>query len=137
MISRVMLTLFTFIIFNIMFIHEDSSWVIVAFIFSLIVFIISFPSALINKVFIKIGNRLNKRILKFLYYAIILAALTIFLLFGCYCIIILIYDSFSIPDDFVVALGQALLFLFLVAIVVICIIIPYIQTLLGLFLKKW
>lgn len=115
MISRVILVVITFIIFKIMFIHEDSSWAIVAFIFSLIVFIVSFPSTLISKVFIKIGNRLDKRILKILYYAIILPALTIFLFFGCCCIISLIYDSFSIPDDFAVALGQALLFLFLVA----------------------
>lgn len=136
MISRVILVVITFIIFKIMFIHEDSSWVIVAFIFSLIVFIVSFPSTLISKVFIKIGNRLDKRILKILYYAIILPALTIFLFFGCCCIISLIYDSSSIPDDFAVALGQALLFLFLVATVAICIIIPYIQTLLVLLLKR-
>ena len=70
-------------------------------------------------------------------YAIILPALTIFLFFGCCCIISLIYDSFSIPDDFAVALGQALLFLFLVATVAICIIIPYIQTLLVLLLKRF
>lgn len=137
MISRVILVVITFIIFKIMFIHEDSSWAIVAFIFSLIVFIVSFPSTLISKVFIKIGNRLDKRILKILYYAIILPALTIFLFFGCCCIISLIYDSFSIPDDFAVALGQALLFLFLVATVAICIIIPYIQTLLVLLLKRF
>ena len=48
MISRVILVIITFIIFKIMFIHEDSSWTIVAFIFSLIVFIVSFPSALIS-----------------------------------------------------------------------------------------
>lgn len=136
MISRVVLTLLTFIIFNIMIINEDSSWLILPFIFSLVVFFVSFPSAFISKVLIKIGDRFDKRILKTLYYAIILPALTIFLFFGCCCIISLIYDSFSIPDDFAVALGQALLFLFLVSTVAICTIIPYIQTLLVLLLKR-
>ena len=136
MISRWILVGITFILFKIMFINEDSSWWIVAFIFSLIAFLVSFPSTIISKTSIKIGNRLDKSVLKILYYAIILPALAVFLVCGCYYIMIFIYDIFSIPDDFVAALGQALLFLFLIVVVAICIIVPYIQTLLVLFLRR-
>lgn len=137
MISRVILVVITFIIFKIMFIHEDSSWAIVAFIFSLIVFIVSFPSTLISKVFIKIGDRLDKRILKILYYIIILPALIIFLFSGICCIIGFLYERYPSSDDFASVLGQGLLFLFLVVAWFVCIIIPYIQTLLILFLRSF
>ena len=137
MISRVILVVITFIIFKIMIINEDSSWLILPFIFSLVVFLVSFPSTFISKIFIKIGDRLDKRILKILYYIIILPALIIFLFSGICCIIGFLYERYPSSDDFASVLGQGLLFLFLVATVAICIIIPYIQTLLVLLLKRF
>ena len=137
MISRVVLTLLTFIIFNIMIINEDSSWLILPFFFSLIVFLVSFPSTFISKIFIKIGDRLDKRILKILYYVIILPALIIFLFSGICCIIGFLYERYPSPGDFASVLGQGLVFLFLVAICFVCIIIPYIQTLFILFLRSF
>lgn len=136
MISRVVLTLLTFIVFYIMFINEDSSWVILPFIFSLVVFLVSFPSTFISKIFIKMGDRFDKRILQILYYVIILPALIIFLFSGICCIIGFLYERYPSPDSFSTILGQGLVFLFLVVLCFVCIIIPYIQTLLVLFLKK-
>ena len=137
MISRVVLTLLTFIIFNIMIINEDSSWLILPFIFSLVVFFVSFPSAFISKVLIKIGDRFDKRILKTLYYVIILPALIIFLFSLICCIIGFLYERYPSPDGFASILGQGLVFLFLVVVCFVCIIIPYIQTLLVLFLRRF
>ena len=137
MISRVVLTLLTFIIFNIMIINEDSSWLILPFFFSLVVFFVSFPSAFISKVLIKIGDRFDKRILKTLYYVIILPALIIFLFAGICCIIGFLYERYPSPDGFASILGQGLVFLFLVVVCFVCIIIPYIQTLLVLFLRRF
>ncbi len=137
MISRVILVVITFIIFNIMIINEDSSWLILPFFFSLVVFLVSFPSTFISKVFIKIGDRLDKRILKILYYIIILPALMIFLFSGICCIIGFLYERYPSSDDFASVLGQGLLFLFLSVASLVCIIIPYIQTLLILFLRRF
>ncbi len=137
MISRVILTLLTFIIFRIMIINEDSSWLILSFVFSLIVFIVSFPSTFISKIFVKIGDRLDKRILKILYYVIILPALIIFLFSGICCIISFFYERYPTSNDFEAILGQGLVFLFLAILFFICIIIPYIQTLLVLFLRRF
>lgn len=137
MISKVILVVITFIIFNIMIINEDSSWLILPFFFSLVVFLVSFPSTFISKVFIKIGDRLDKRILKILYYIIILPALMIFLFSGICCIIGFLYERYPSSDDFASILGQGLLFLFLSVASLVCIIIPYIQTLLILFLRRF
>ena len=137
MISRVVLTLLTFIIFNIMIINEDSSWLILPFVFSLIVFLVSVPSTFISKIFIKMGDRLDKRILQILYYVIILPALIIFLFSVICCIIGFLYERYPSPDDFAAILGQGLVFLFLTILVFVCIIIPYIQTLLVLFLRRF
>lgn len=137
MISKVILVVITFIIFNIMIINEDSSWLILPFFFSLVVFLVSFPSTFISKVFIKIGDRLDKRILKILYYIIILPALMIFLFSGICCIIGFLYERYPSSDDFASVLGQGLLFLFLSVASLVCIIIPYIQTLLILFLRRF
>ena len=137
MISKVILVVITFIIFNIMIINEDSSWLILPFFFSLVVFLVSFPSTFISKVFIKIGDRLDKRILKILYYIIILPALMIFLFSGICCIIGFLYERYPSSDDFASVLGQGLLFLFLSVASLVCIIIPYIQTLLILFLRSF
>ena len=137
MISKVILVVITFIIFNIMIINEDSSWLILPFFFSLVVFLVSFPSTFISKVFIKIGDRLDKRILKILYYIIILPALMIFLFSGICCIIGFLYERYPSSDDFASVLGQGLLFLFLSVASLVCIIIPYIQTLFILFLRRF
>ena len=137
MISKVILVVITFIIFNIMIINEDSSWLILPFFFFFVVFLVSFPSTFISKVFIKIGDRLDKRILKILYYIIILPALMIFLFSGICCIIGFLYERYPSSDDFASVLGQGLLFLFLSGASLVCIIIPYIQTLLILFLRRF
>ena len=107
------------------------------FVFSLIVFIVSFPSTFISKIFVKIGDRLDKRILQILYYVIILPALIIFLFSVICCIIGFLYERYPSPDDFAAILGQGLVFLFLTILVFVCIIIPYIQTLLVLFLRRF
>lgn len=137
MISRFILVIITFIIFNVMFIHEDSSWIIISFLFSVIVFFVSYPSTIISKMFIKIGDRLDKRILRLLYYVIILPALTVFIFSGIGCILSFIYSGYPLPEDFAEALGQALFFLGFITIVIICVIIPYLQTLIVLFLRHF
>ena len=71
MISRIILAIMTFIIFSIILINEDSSWNIIPIIFALIVFGLSFPSTKFAEKIIAIGNRINNKFLKIIYYIVL------------------------------------------------------------------
>lgn len=75
--------------------------------------------------------------LRLLYYVIILTIIIYVLFLAIYIFIFLIYETIPKPNKFSAALGQALLALFVVTIGVICIIVPYIQTLIVLILKHF
>ena len=48
----------------------------------------------------------------------------------------LVFDIIPTSNDFATELGQGLLILFFITVEMICIILPYIQTLIVLILKK-
>ena len=136
MISRIALAIITFILFSIMIINEDSSWNIVPIIFSLIVFGLSFPSTIFAKKIIEIGNKIENTFLKILYYIILPIALLVICL-AFYMGILYIYDIFiTTPNEMGSTLGQALLILFISAVVVIMVILPYIQAIIINILKR-
>lgn len=54
-----------------------------------------------------------------------------------YIIIIFIYELTPIPNEMGAALGQALIFLFYIAVGTIGIVLPYIQTLIVLILNQF
>ena len=136
-ISRIILAIMTFIIFNIMFINEDVSWKFLPIIFALIAFGVSFPSSIISKKIMNVGNKIESKILKVLFYIIILPIVIFILFLAIYTFVIFIFESIPTPSEFGAALGQALLALFIVAIGTICVIVPYIQTLIVLILKQF
>lgn len=134
--SRIIMVVITFILFSIMIINEDSSWNIVPGIFSLIVFGLSFPSTILAEKIIKIGNKINNKLLKIAYY-IFLPIILLVICLAIYIIALYIYDTFiTTPNELGAALGQALLFLFIVAVGVIVIILPYIQAVIINILKR-
>lgn len=134
-ISRVILAVMAFIIFNIMFINEDVSWKILPPIFTVIVFGVSYPSSVISRLLINIGNKLESKLLKILYYVIVLPIIS-FLLFGGICaIMFFILETLPTPNELSAGLSQVLWVLFWIAVGAICIIVPYIQTLIVLILK--
>jgi hypothetical protein len=136
-ISRVIISVITFIIFNIMFINEDISWRIIPPILAVIVFLISYPSVKISQFLIKIGNKIENKLMKILYYAGALTIVSFSLCYGIYFLVISIFEYIPTPNEFEPALGQALLCLFLTILGIICIIIPYVQTLIVLILKQF
>lgn len=136
-ISRIILAVMAFIIFNIMFINEDVSWKILSPIFAIIVFGVSYPSSVISRLLINIGNKLESKLLKILYYVIALPILVFMLILGIYTIFIFIINTIPTPNEFGAALSQALLGLFCVAVGAIGVIVPYIQTLIVLVLKQF
>lgn len=136
-ISHIILAVMAFIIFNIMFIYEDISWKFLALVFTIIAFGASFPSAVISKKLINIGNKIQSKLLKICYYAIALPIISL-VIFGVVCgIMYFCYENMSKPDEFGAALGQALTFLFLAISVFICIMLPYMQTVIVLILNHF
>ena len=135
-LSHIILAILAFLIFNIMFINEDISWKFLSFIFSLITFIMSFPSSIISKKIINLGNNIKNNMIKTLFYIIVLPIIIFILSILIYLFNILIFDIFPTSNDFATELGQGLLILFLITVEIICIIVPYIQTLIVLILKQ-
>lgn len=135
-VSRIFLVIITFIIFNIMCINEDVSWKIVPFMFALIVFGISYPSSIISRNLISMGDKLEKR-LKIVYYVIVLPIILFFLLCVIFVTMYFIFEVLPIHNSFNVALGQGLMFLFLIAVITLCVVVPYFQTLIILVIKHF
>lgn len=136
-ISRIVLAVIAFVVFNIMFINEDISWKILPPIFAIIVFGVSFPSSIISKKIINFGNNIKNDMMKILFYIIILPVIIFILFLAIYTFVIFIFENIPTPNEFGAALGQALFALFIVAVGTICVIVPYVQTLIVLILKKF
>ncbi len=136
MISRVIMMIITFILFSIMIINEDSSWKIVPLIFALIVFGLSFPSTIFAKKIIKIGDKINNKLLKIAYY-VFLPIILLLICLTIYVIVLYFYENFiTTLNENGDALGQAIILLFIIAVVVIIIFLPYIQAVIINILKR-
>ena len=135
-ISRVILVIATLIISEIMFINEDESWRIIPFIFSAIVLGFSFPSSIISKKLINFEKKLEKNILKILYYVVVLPVIALLFFYVLYLIMFFIFERIQISNEIGLALEQSFVFLFLIAVIFIAIILPYIQTLIVLLINR-
>lgn len=136
-ISRIIIAVITFILFSIMIINEDESWKIIPPIFAGIAFGLSFPSTLISRKLINIGNKLESKILRVLYYVIILPVIAFLIFYGMYAIVLFISDLTPTPNEMGAALSQAFIFLFWIAVGTIGIVLPYIQTLIVLIFNRY
>lgn len=137
MISRIILSIIVFILFSIFIMNEDSSWIIIPIIFSVITFGLSFPSTIFAQKIIKIGDKINNKLLKVLYYILLLIILLVLCLL-IYFIIINIYDKHIIhPNEFMDALDIGLLLLFIIYCLVIAVVLPYFQAIIINILKKY
>lgn len=136
-ISRVIIAVITFIIFSIILINEDKSWNIIPLIFAGTAFGLSFPSTLISRKLINIGNKFKGKILRVLYYLIVLPAIAFLIFYGMYGISSFAFDLNPTSNEMAPALGQALILLFCITVGIICIVLPYIQTLIVLILNRF
>ena len=137
MISRIILSIIVFILFSIFIMNEDSSWIIIPIIFSVITFGLSFPSTIFAQKIIKIGDKINNKLLKVLYYILLLIILLVLCLV-IYFIIINIYDKHIIhPNEFMDALDIGLLLLFIIYCLIIAVVLPFFQAIIINILKKY
>ena len=138
-ISRCVLPIISFVILCIMFINEDSSWVTVALILSVIVFGLSFPSTWMSKKIYKFGSELESTFAKISYYLLFLPILEFILFYLSYLLILFLGDKFMITknNDLATALSQAFTVLFFVFVATVCIILAHIQTMVVIVIKRF
>ncbi len=118
-ISRIVITILTFIIFNIMIIiNQRDFFNIIPFIFAALTFAFSFPSSVISRKLISVGNSLKSKLLRILYYLLILPIISIVL---AYIILFILVTN-----------SNNLFIIFWIAIGVIGVVLPYIQTIIVL-----
>ena len=133
-VSRIILAIVTFIVFKIMFVNEDESWNVVAIVFAIIAYVISIPSIKMSKFFLKLVMDL---IIYFKKYCIALPIISAFIVLGIYLVLVSISDFLPSSNDLSSALSQALSILFLIGVGSLCIIVPYIQTLIVLVIRNF
>lgn len=135
-LSRGIIVIFTIIISSIIFINEDNSFKLVGTsMFTGIALIASYIGTRASRKMIQIGDKISNIVFRFLYY-IFLLFLILALAFVFYLFILLIYEAKPRPNDWGVALGEAILSVFAAASFFVFLLIPYIQTLIVLFLRK-
>ena len=130
------MTLLTFIILNIMFINESITWTILSTILSLIVYIIGFSGMFISKKIIKIGDNIKNKLLKILYY-IFLPIVLLLICFIIYNFSFFVLENILRLNDCTLSLGEGLLVLFGIILICMFILIPYIETIIVLMLKRF
>ena len=134
-ISRIILPIITFIVFSLFFINEESSFIVLSLLFSLIVFGLSFPSSIFSKKMIDIGNRINNKFLKVLYYLgipAVIAAISLLVYLGIGYLQIILTDN---STDLASALSRGFIFLFVIAVIVIVLLLPYVQSIIVLIIN--
>jgi len=132
-ISRIIITLMVFIILNIWFIIENDPQWLVSIIISTIVFFISYPSSKICKFLINKGDKIERKILKVLYYAFILPII-FFLLICTVALLCALVVEFFVPEN-LLNLGTAVLIAFTGIGIFTCVLVPYFQTLIILIIR--
>lgn len=138
-LSKYVLPIISFIILCIMFVNEDSSWIIAALILSIIVFGLSFPSTWMSKKIYKFGNELDSTFAKVSYYLLLLPIVEFILFYLSYFIILFLCDKFILTEnnDLATALSQAFTVLFFVFVATVCIILPHIQAMVVIMIKRF
>lgn len=127
-LSRIFITLMVFIFLNAYFLYEnDPQWVF-TIIVSFVVFFLCLPTSKVSIFLINKGDKIKNKLLKLLFYILLLPIIFIIILLG-----ILIFNFFLSMDS--LSLRNAVLMMFAGVGILICILVPYFQTLIILFLR--
>ena len=135
-LSRIIIAVLTMIISFIMFINEHISVKIVAMgLFTSAAFLSSFLGTKVSQKMIQIGDKIATILLRVLYYIALLIALL-----NVACILLMIFnfitDIIPYSNEIGIAAGQAMLTVLIGSSFLVFAIIPYIQTLIVLGLRK-
>ena len=129
-IANILLVILSFIVFNILFINEDASWKVLIFFFAIVTAFISYPGSFVSMLILKRGDTIKSDLVRSIYYIVILPIIVA---------ILSVIMYFIISSIFSVILGNSLsgslVTLVLIIIGIMCVIIPYAQTIIILIIK--
>jgi len=132
-LSRIFVSLTVFIILNVWFLFENDPQWIFSIIVSAVVFLFSFPSSKVCKFLIKNGDKINNKILKILFYSLLLPIIFIIFILIVMLLCALVVELFFSTDS--ISLGMAVLIAFTGIGVLTCTLVPYYQTIIILILR--
>ena len=132
-ISRIILTIITFLITIILGINKLDNVIVVSIIIALFTYCVSYSSTMISKKFVVIGDKLDNNLKRVIYYFVILPII-IAIVYG---IVYTINKVFPISKQFETSIAQTILFFISIELLLICIIVPYIQTLIVLVIRNF
>jgi len=132
-LSRTFVALTVFIILNTWFLFENDPQWIFSIIVSTVVFFISFPSSRICKFLINKGDKIKNKILRILFYALVLPIIFIIFIFIVMLLCALVVELFFSTDS--ISLGTAALIAFTGIGILTCVLVPYYQTIIILILR--
>lgn len=135
-ISACVMAALTFLFFAVATINEDWSVKLACLIiFPSIVLIISMPCSRISKAIIAKADSIKSRVKRILFY-VILPVLSLAVVGIIYIVSSLYEDSRVSTGDFAAELSRAIMFIFTMAVLLIVVLVPYIQTYIVLILRK-
>lgn len=132
-ISRIILTIITFLITIILEINKLDNVIVVSIIIALFTYSVSYSSTMISKKLVGIGDKLDNNLKRVIYYFVILPIIIAVV----YSIIYVVNKVFPISNQFETSIVQGILFFISIELLLICIIFPYIQTLIVLVIRKF
>jgi hypothetical protein len=133
--SRIFVSLTVFIILNTWFLFENDPQWIFSIIVSAVAFFISIPSSNICTFLIAKGDKINRKILRILFYLLILPIVFIIFIF---IFIVMLLCAFIVEFFFPInsiSLGAAVLIAFTGIGILTCVLVPYYQTIIILILR--
>ena len=135
-ISRIIITLMTFIISIIVFHNEDISFLTVGVaLFTAVAFCVSFLGTFVSRKMVATGDRIKNVFLKILYYiSLLFAILLIAYLF--LMILYFINDARPSSNEWSDALSRAIILVLTAASFFVMVVVPYIQSLIVLILRR-
>lgn len=132
-LSRVIIALLVFTLSSAWFLFEnDPQWVF-SIIVSLVVYFVSSPASKTCKFIIKKGDKIKNKTLRVLFYLLLLPIVFVVLLFLVLLIYVLVGKIFFSSDS--IQLSTAVFAAFIGIGILICIMVPYFQTIIILLLR--
>ena len=136
--SRIIMLVLAVVVSLIMFINEDISFKIYGTIFiAIVTLVVSYLITPISKKMIEIGDKLEKKIWRILYYIFMLPIILVLIILVC--LLIGYIDDLRAPEkyqDMGAALSDAFKVIALYVIFFILFLLPYVQSLIVLFLRN-
>ena len=136
--SRIVMLVLAVVISLIMFINEDISFKIYGtFFIAIITLVVSFLVTPISKKMIEIGDKVEKKLWRILYYVLMLPITLVLIILVC--LLIGYIDDLRAPEkyqDMGAALSHAFEVIALYVIFFILFLLPYVQSLIVLFLRN-